>query len=47
MNNVMQRSRQAEATAAERAFRPARPSGKKDWPALPRMLARRGINYRD
>lgn len=47
MDNVIQMSRQAAATAAEQFSRPNRPSHKKDWPALLRMLERRGINYRD
>ena len=47
MDNVIQMSRQAAATAAEQFSRPDRPSSRKDWPALLRMLERRGINYRD
>jgi len=47
IDNVQQMSRHAAATAAEQFSRPDRQSKQKDWPALLRMLERRGINYRD
>ena len=45
MDNVLQMSRQAGDTAAEQFERPDRPSSHKDWPALLRLLDRRGSNY--
>jgi len=43
--NVLQMSQSAADTAAEQFDRPDRPSTHKDWPALLRLLERRGINY--
>jgi hypothetical protein len=37
----------AAKNAAEQFERPGRPSTVKDWPALLRMLDRKGIQYRD
>ena len=45
MDNVIQISKQAGDTAAEQFERYGRPSTQKDWPALLRMLERKGINY--
>ncbi|MCX7962550.1 MAG: class II aldolase/adducin family protein [Burkholderiales bacterium] len=47
MANVLLMSEEAARTAAEQFNRPDRPSERKDWPALLRLLERRGINYRD
>jgi hypothetical protein len=38
-------SEQAAASASEQFHRSDRPGGYKDWPALLRMLERRGIKY--
>jgi ribulose-5-phosphate 4-epimerase/fuculose-1-phosphate aldolase len=43
--NVLQMSASAATTATEQFDRPDRPSVHKDWPALLRMLERRGIDY--
>ena len=45
LENVLQMSRSAADTASEQFDRPDRPSAHKDWPALLRLLERRGINY--
>lgn len=45
MENVLQMSSQAATTAAEQFSRSDRPANHKDWPALLRMLERRGIRY--
>jgi ribulose-5-phosphate 4-epimerase/fuculose-1-phosphate aldolase len=45
MDNVLLMSEQAARTASEQFNRPDRPSEHKDWPALLRLLERRGINY--
>ncbi|HUG77719.1 MAG TPA: class II aldolase/adducin family protein [Burkholderiales bacterium] len=45
MHNVHLMSEQAAATASEQFHRSDRPGGYKDWPALLRMLERRGIKY--
>lgn len=45
MDNVLLMSEQAARTASEQFNRPNRPSEEKDWPALLRLLERRGINY--
>jgi ribulose-5-phosphate 4-epimerase/fuculose-1-phosphate aldolase len=47
MENVQLMSEQAARTAAEQFERPDRSSVYKDWPALLRLLDRKGINYRD
>jgi ribulose-5-phosphate 4-epimerase/fuculose-1-phosphate aldolase len=47
MENVLQMSRRAGDTAAEQFERPDRSAPHKDWPALLRLLERRGSNYRD
>src|SRR3954468_12708237 len=47
MENVVQMSRSAAQTAFEQFNRPNRPALSKTWPALLRMLDRRGISYRD
>ena len=44
-HNVLEMSESAAATAAEQFDRPDRPAAHKDWPALLRMLERRGIDY--
>ena len=44
MDNVIQMSSKAGDTAAEQFERPGRPSSHKDWPALLRLLDRRGSN---
>jgi ribulose-5-phosphate 4-epimerase/fuculose-1-phosphate aldolase len=44
-DNVLQMSRSAADTASEQFNRSDRPSAHKDWPALLRLLERRGINY--
>jgi ribulose-5-phosphate 4-epimerase/fuculose-1-phosphate aldolase len=45
MENVLLMSQDAAATATEQFDRPDRPSTHKDWPALLRLLERRGIDY--
>jgi ribulose-5-phosphate 4-epimerase/fuculose-1-phosphate aldolase len=45
MHNVQLMSEAAAHSAAEQFARPNRPSEHKDWPALLRMLDRRGIKY--
>src|SRR6185295_13066472 len=45
MDNVIQMSKQAGDTAAKQFHRAERPSNHKDWPALLRLLDRRGSNY--
>jgi ribulose-5-phosphate 4-epimerase/fuculose-1-phosphate aldolase len=45
MHNVQLMSDAAAATSTEQFNRPNRPGGYKDWPALLRMLERRGIKY--
>jgi ribulose-5-phosphate 4-epimerase/fuculose-1-phosphate aldolase len=47
MQNVLLMSDAAARTADEQFHRADRPSNRKDWPALLRMLDRRGANYRD
>jgi ribulose-5-phosphate 4-epimerase/fuculose-1-phosphate aldolase len=47
MENALLMSEQAARTAAAQFERPDRPSVHKDWPALLRMLDRKGINYQD
>jgi ribulose-5-phosphate 4-epimerase/fuculose-1-phosphate aldolase len=47
MQNVLLMSGGAARTADEQFHRADRPSNRKDWPALLRMLDRRGVNYRD
>jgi len=47
MENATLMSQQAARTAAAQFERPDRPSVHKDWPALLRMLDRKGVNYRD
>jgi ribulose-5-phosphate 4-epimerase/fuculose-1-phosphate aldolase len=47
MENVLQMSKRAADTASAQFHRTDRPSGHKDWPALLRMLERKGSNYRD
>ena len=44
-DNVLEMSAGAAATASEQFDRPDRPAAHKDWPALLRMLERRGIDY--
>ena len=46
LENVTRMSAGAAATATEQFERPDRPSNHKDWPALLRLLERRGIDYR-
>jgi ribulose-5-phosphate 4-epimerase/fuculose-1-phosphate aldolase len=45
LENVLQMSSSAAATATEQFERPDRPSTHKDWPALLRLLERRGVDY--
>jgi ribulose-5-phosphate 4-epimerase/fuculose-1-phosphate aldolase len=45
LENVTRMSASAAATATEQFDRPDRPSNHKDWPALLRLLERRGIDY--
>jgi len=45
MQNVLQMSQGAADTAAEQFGRLDRPSNHKDWPALLRLLDRKGSNY--
>jgi ribulose-5-phosphate 4-epimerase/fuculose-1-phosphate aldolase len=45
MHNVQIMSDAAAKTSTEQFNRPNRPAGYKDWPALLRMLERRGIRY--
>jgi ribulose-5-phosphate 4-epimerase/fuculose-1-phosphate aldolase len=45
MENVLRMSEQAAKTAAEQFVRPGRPAEQKDWPALLRMLDRKGVRY--
>ncbi len=47
MENVQLMTEQAARTAAAQFVRPDRSSVHKDWPALLRLLDRKGINYRD
>jgi ribulose-5-phosphate 4-epimerase/fuculose-1-phosphate aldolase len=47
LDNVIQMSKQAGDTAYAQFNRPNRPSNHKDWPALLRLLDRKGSNYRD
>ena len=44
-DNVLQMSQSAAHTAAAQFDRPDRPATHKDWPALLRLLERKGINY--
>jgi ribulose-5-phosphate 4-epimerase/fuculose-1-phosphate aldolase len=46
MENVLEMSRHAADTAAKQFDRPNRIGAYKDWPALLRMLERKGIDYR-
>ena len=45
LENVTRMSESAAATATAQFERPDRPSNHKDWPALLRLLERRGIDY--
>ena len=45
MDNVIQMSQKAGDLAAQQFNRPNRPSNHKDWPALLRLLERKGSNY--
>ena len=45
MDNVLQMSQRAGDTASQQFNRPDRPSNHKDWPALLRLLERKGSNY--
>lgn len=47
MQNVLLMSKQAASTASEQFSRYDRPAAHKDWPALLRLLERKGSNYRD
>jgi ribulose-5-phosphate 4-epimerase/fuculose-1-phosphate aldolase len=47
MENVLRMSEHAAKTAAAQFNRPNRPAMTKSWPALLRMLDRRGIKYAD
>jgi len=47
LHNVQIMSQQAADTASEQFRREGRPANDKDWPALLRMLERRGIRYKD
>ena len=45
MANVLEMTKEAGDSAARQFERPGRPSTQKDWPALLRLLERKGINY--
>jgi ribulose-5-phosphate 4-epimerase/fuculose-1-phosphate aldolase len=45
MDNVIQMSKAAGDAAAKQLERPGRPAKHKDWPALLRLLERKGSNY--
>ena len=45
MENVLEMSQRAGDEAAKQFNRPDRPSTHKDWPALLRLLERKGSNY--
>jgi ribulose-5-phosphate 4-epimerase/fuculose-1-phosphate aldolase len=45
LHNVQIMSEQAAKTATEQFNRPDRPADRKDWPAMLRMLERRGVRY--
>jgi len=45
MENVLLMSKQAGDAASKQLERPNRPAKHKDWPALLRLLDRKGINY--
>ena len=45
MANVLEMTKDAGDAAAKTFERPNRPSVHKDWPALLRMLERKGVNY--
>jgi ribulose-5-phosphate 4-epimerase/fuculose-1-phosphate aldolase len=45
MDNVLRMSDQAAKTASAQFHRPDRPANSKSWPALLRMLDRRGVRY--
>ncbi len=45
LQNVQLMSEAAARTSTEQFNRPNRPAGYKDWPALLRMLERRGVRY--
>jgi len=47
MDNVLLMEERAAGTASEQFGRPDRPAEHKDWPALLRLLERRGSTYRD
>ena len=47
MENALLMSEHAAQSAAAQLQRPNRPAQTKDWPALLRLLDRKGINYRD
>jgi ribulose-5-phosphate 4-epimerase/fuculose-1-phosphate aldolase len=47
MDNVLQMSKAAADMATKQFAREGRPANEKDWPALLRMLDRRGIEYRN
>jgi ribulose-5-phosphate 4-epimerase/fuculose-1-phosphate aldolase len=47
MENVLLMAEKAADTASQQFHRSDRPSGHKDWPALLRMLERKGSNYKD
>jgi ribulose-5-phosphate 4-epimerase/fuculose-1-phosphate aldolase len=47
MDNVLKMSEHAAQTAAAQFNRPNRPAMSKSWPALLRMLDRRGVKYAD
>jgi hypothetical protein len=45
MENVLTMSRQAAESSTKALSRPQRPAQFKDWPALLRMLERKGVKY--
>jgi ribulose-5-phosphate 4-epimerase/fuculose-1-phosphate aldolase len=47
MHNVQLMSEAAARTTTQQFNRPDRPAHHKDWPALLRMLERRGVRYAD
>jgi ribulose-5-phosphate 4-epimerase/fuculose-1-phosphate aldolase len=47
LHNVQLMSKEAADTAAQQFSRESRPAQQKDWPALLRLLDRKGIRYQD
>jgi ribulose-5-phosphate 4-epimerase/fuculose-1-phosphate aldolase len=47
MENVLEMSQHAATNATQQFMREGRPANEKDWPALLRMLDRKGIDYKN